>query len=110
MIGCFSEMRKEFSSDQKLFSSRCELQLRKLPLVLLAAALQACPGNAAAQRLIFNPHVALVFLIGQPNECKRNLCAGSVSSLQTEVSILKNAHSQDYFRATAFGTQHQTQR
>lgn len=87
-------MRDGFSSDQKLFSSCYELQLRKLPPVLLAAALQVCPESAAVQRSIVNPHAALVFLIGHPNDCKRNPHLGTVQrmkqfSILTEVSILK---------------------
>lgn len=43
---------------------------------------------------MFIPYTALVFLTGQPNECKRNPYMGTVQrvklySLITEVSILK---------------------
>lgn len=46
------------------------------------------------QRSMFNPYTALVFLIGQPNECKSNPYIGTVQgikvfSLLAEVSILE---------------------
>ena len=52
------------------------------------------PESAAVQRSIVNPHAALVFLIGHPNDCKRNPYLGTVQrmkqfSILTEVSILK---------------------
>lgn len=90
MMGCFAAAREEFSSDQKLLS-HWELQLRKLPPVLLAADPWRARGT---QRSMLNPSTALVYLIGHQNERERNPSIGTVQrikefSLIMEVSNLE---------------------
>lgn len=65
------------------------------------------------QRSMFNPYTALVFLIGQPNECKSNpYCTGhqSIFSSNGGLNPRKACHRKDYFSTTALGAKSQTQR
>ena len=49
--------------------------------MLFAAAPQACQGNTKIESM-FNPYTTLVFLIGQPSECKRNPYIGTAEGIK----------------------------
>lgn len=105
-MGCSVAAREEFSSDQKLLS-HWELQLRKLPPVLLAAD----PWHArGTQRSMLNPSTALVYLIHHKNERERNPSIGTVQGIRVLSNNRglhpRNASNQKhYFSAITFGTQ-----